>query len=285
MTLAIAVTAVGLAGALLAERAGARAAMWLTKPVASAGFLLAAWLAGAEGSDYGRLILAGLVLSWLGDVLLIPRARAWFLAGLGAFLLAHVVYAVAFALRGVSPRATAVACVPIVVVGVLVLRWLRPHVPRRMRAPVVAYVVAISTMVALAIGTFAARGDLRVLAGAILFWISDLFVARNRFVSPGLENRVMGLPPYYAAQLLLAASCSFRGEPSSPRLGLAPARPPLSPASMTPSGSLRRSVVALEAPAQKRRGPSGKLDGGRRLARPEPRGRRHPPPPTPVTAP
>ncbi len=206
MTLAIAITAVGLAGALLAERAGARAAMWATKPVASAGFLLAAWLSGAATSDYGRLILAGLVLSWLGDVLLIPKARAWFLAGLGAFLLAHVAYAAAFAQRGVSPRTVALAWVPIVLVGVVVLRWLRPHVPRKMQAPVVAYVIAISAMVALAAGTFAARADWRVLAGALLFWISDLFVARNRFVSPGLENRVIGLPPYYAAQLLLAAT-------------------------------------------------------------------------------
>ncbi len=206
MTLALALTAVGLAGALLAEKAGARAVLWATKPVASAGFLVAAWLAGASSSDYGRLILVGLVCSWLGDVLLIPRARAWFLAGLGAFLLAHVVYAAAFALRGVSPPAVLAAWVPIVILGVLVLRWLRPHVPRKMQAPVVAYVVAISTMVALAVGTFAARGDWRVIAGAFLFWISDLFVARNRFVSPGLENRVIGLPPYYAAQLLLAAT-------------------------------------------------------------------------------
>ena len=45
-----------------------------------------------------------------------------------------------------------------------------------------------------------------VLAGAVLFFLSDLGVARDRFVSPGVWNRAVGLPLYYGAQLLLAAS-------------------------------------------------------------------------------
>jgi len=33
-------------------------------------------------------------------------------------------------------------------------------------------------------------------------------VARNRFVKPGAINRVIGLPLYYTAQLVLAGSLS-----------------------------------------------------------------------------
>ena len=45
-----------------------------------------------------------------------------------------------------------------------------------------------------------------VAAGALAFVASDLFVARDRFVSPAFANRLLGLPLYYAAQMLLAAT-------------------------------------------------------------------------------
>jgi uncharacterized membrane protein YhhN len=45
-----------------------------------------------------------------------------------------------------------------------------------------------------------------VAAGALLFAASDLAVARDRFVRPALRNKLWGLPAYFAAQLLLAAS-------------------------------------------------------------------------------
>ena len=35
-----------------------------------------------------------------------------------------------------------------------------------------------------------------------MFFLSDLCVARDRFVSPGWENRAVGLPLYFGAQLL-----------------------------------------------------------------------------------
>jgi uncharacterized membrane protein YhhN len=41
----------------------------------------------------------------------------------------------------------------------------------------------------------------------VVFWvISDLSVARNAFVSKGPENAVLGLPLYYAAQLIIASN-------------------------------------------------------------------------------
>jgi uncharacterized membrane protein YhhN len=43
-------------------------------------------------------------------------------------------------------------------------------------------------------------------AGAALFYLSDLAVARQRFVAPGFENKLIGLPLYYAGQLLLASA-------------------------------------------------------------------------------
>jgi len=51
-----------------------------------------------------------------------------------------------------------------------------------------------------------AIGAIALLAGAALFFVSDLAVARDRFVAPGFANRLWGLPAYYAGQLLIAWS-------------------------------------------------------------------------------
>ena len=191
---------------LLAEQRGSLRGKWLTKPVASAGFLWLALAQGAMHSAYGRAVLVALLLSFLGDVLLIPKDKRIFLAGLVSFLLGHVAFGAAFLLRGVAPPPALIAAA-LLAPGVLwVALWLRPHLKGAMRIAVAAYVLVISAMVALAAGTFGHTFDPRILVGAILFFLSDLFVARNRFVAPGFINRLLGLPPYYAAQLLLAAS-------------------------------------------------------------------------------
>jgi len=40
----------------------------------------------------------------------------------------------------------------------------------------------------------------------VSFYISDLFVARDRFFKTEFSNRLLGLPLYYAGQFLLAFS-------------------------------------------------------------------------------
>ena len=162
--------------------------------------------AGAAGSLYGRAVLAALVLSWIGDVLLMSARSAVFLAGLGAFLLAHVAFGAAFCLRGEAWPWTAGALALLILPAAIVSRWLRPHLPAEMRVPVHAYIAVITAMLALAVGTAAAGSPALILVGALAFYLSDLSVANDRFVRPGFLNRLWGLPLYYAAQLCLAAS-------------------------------------------------------------------------------
>jgi uncharacterized membrane protein YhhN len=80
-----------------------------------------------------------------------------------------------------------------------------------MRKPVAAYILVISAMVggALAVGCaeeVPRSGQVYVLIGAIAFYLSDLCVARDQFVSEVFVNRLIGLPLYYFAQFLLALS-------------------------------------------------------------------------------
>jgi uncharacterized membrane protein YhhN len=208
---AVAVTALGVAALLAAERRGLRAGVWIAKPLASTGFVAFAWLAGAGGTGYGRAILAALVLCWLGDVLLIPKgARGAFGAGLASFLAGHAVYAGAFASGPFATRWALVAAAAVLPAAALALRWLRPHVPRALALPVVAYVAVISAMVVAAAGATGGTRELAILSGAVAFFVSDLAVARERFVASTFWNKAWGLPLYYGAQLLLASSVASR---------------------------------------------------------------------------
>jgi uncharacterized membrane protein YhhN len=196
------------------ERRGDRFGQAILKLMASTSFVGCALAAGATNSAFGQWVLAGLVFSWVGDACLLSRERTPFLTGLVSFLLAHLSYGGAFLALGVSRGSVLMAVVALVVVGSAVAIWLLPRVESGMRVPVLTYLVAISLMVALGYGAMSAalaRGvpapiSALLLIAPLAFYLSDLAVARDRFVSPGLVNRICGLPLYYAAQILFAVS-------------------------------------------------------------------------------
>ncbi len=202
-----------VAGLLAAEARGSRRGRILFKVLASLSFLLYALLQGPEGR-YGLLLFAGLVLGAVGDVALLAPGKRGFLVGLAAFLLGHLAYLGAFwiLLAGWPPF---FFLLPLTGAALLVLAWLLPHLEEGMAGPVVLYLVAISAMVWAAWG-IAADGDLpehlRLLVGvgATAFYVSDLAVARERFVRSSLTNKLWGLPLYYLGQFLLAATLGYR---------------------------------------------------------------------------
>jgi uncharacterized membrane protein YhhN len=199
------VTLVALALHLWSEYGERQLARAITKLTASTGFLLTAHAAGALEFDWGRWVFVGLVLSWVGDACLLGRGRGIFLGGLVAFLLGHVSYCVAFVVHGFDGTAAWIAAPLLAVVALLVDQWLRDRVGD-MRLPVRGYILVISTMLTLAIAAWREGAPHLALLGAVAFYLSDLSVARDRFVREDLVNRLWGLPLYYAAQLCLAAT-------------------------------------------------------------------------------
>jgi uncharacterized membrane protein YhhN len=206
MTPWILLTIIAVALLLHAEYRASRAGIWTWKPIASTGFVATALAGGALSTTYGTWVVAALVLSWWGDVLLIPRARTAFLLGIASFLFGHLAFAGGFLTRGVAPLSFIVTAAILVLPARQVLRWLAPHVPDELRIAVRAYVVVICTMVACAVGTYALAGGASLLTGALMFFVSDLAVARERFIDHGFVNKTWGLPLYYGGQLLLAVS-------------------------------------------------------------------------------
>ena len=180
----------------------------VAKFIASTAFVTLAIRGGALDSVYGRLVLAGLAFSWCGDMLLIGQSQKAFLAGLVAFLLAHVAYVSAFVQHGYHRGWTIGAAIPITVLAIAVWAWLAPYTPAHLSIPVRAYITVISLMVIFAFGTRGRGGSLLIVAGAVLFFLSDLSVAALRLVQTGYPTYVIGQPFYFAGQVCLALSVS-----------------------------------------------------------------------------
>jgi uncharacterized membrane protein YhhN len=202
-----------LAGLLHFEKRESTRGLLLTKPFLSALFIAAALTGPRTDPVYFGLVLAGLLFCWAGDVFLIFTAKTLFLAGLFSFLAGHILYTVAFFTRALPGMLTWFVGALAIAVSGAVFTWLRPHL-ERMLVPVVAYMVVITAMVG---GSASLMGDPAAgfpgrglaFAGALLFYISDIFVARQRFVVKQYVNRLVGLPLYYAAQFMIAFSSRF----------------------------------------------------------------------------
>ena len=177
----------------------------LFKMTASTGFIAIALSVGGLSNTYGRIVLVALVFSWAGDLLLTFASRPAFLGGLITFLLAQVAYSAAFGVLGVDAAIAVAAAIVMTNIGLFIWRWLGPNVGD-MTGPVVAYVVVITVMVVMALAAFGAGATVFIPIGAVLFYASDIAVARNQFVAPGVVNRMWGLPLYYLAQVLLAST-------------------------------------------------------------------------------
>jgi uncharacterized membrane protein YhhN len=209
--LAVAACAVFVTGLLLAERRQARVARAVCKLGASTAFVVFALSLAATASPYGALVLVALLLSWVGDALLLSSAERVFFGGLVAFLCAHVAYTVAFWTTGPPAFVFLAALAGFGAAGVVTLRWLWPHLTPGDRPPVVAYILVIVVMCAAATGSSSAVGSLVPAVGATCFLASDVSVARDRFVASSVANRLWGLPLYYFAQLLLAWTMTLPG--------------------------------------------------------------------------
>ncbi len=208
-------TLVSLAALLWVERSSLESSRRLPlravcKTLASVGFVAAGGVAAraTPADPIALAMLIGLSLSLLGDLFLLSSSRRAFLFGLFSFFVAHGAYAFAFYQRRPSPKITALAFCALLLLDVGISRWLLPHVPKKMRVPVISYIAIISIMVALAAGVASEHGSIGLVGAAIAFYLSDLSVARDRFVAPGFVNKAWGLPLYYFAQLFFAWSVS-----------------------------------------------------------------------------
>ena len=202
-----------LVGLLFFERNENQKGKLPTKTILSCLFILIALLQPHLFSEYFYILLIGLIFCLGGDVFLALPQQRMFLYGLVSFLLGHVCYVICFFyVADLNPWTWGGGAIGLAISS-LVFYWLRRHLGP-MLVPVTAYIFVITAMV---IGAFTVLGDTRlpstgrflVVFGAVSFYISDLFVARDRFLKTEFSNRLLGLPLYYTGQFLLAFSVAY----------------------------------------------------------------------------
>lgn len=180
---------------------------WLAKPAASAIFVVFGLMRADFHSAFDLWMVIGLMLGTAGDVLLIDlRTFRW---GLLTFLVGHVAFIVAFDNAQTMSTWSLTTFVPLAVTAGAAARWLWPHASS-MRGAVIAYIGVISLMAWGGIAlSFSGALPITAGIGVTLFFLSDLMVARHRFVKAAFLNRAVGLPAYYAGQMLLAMTIGW----------------------------------------------------------------------------
>jgi alkylglycerol monooxygenase len=163
---------------------------------------------GTDGT-FKVFLLAALGASLAGDVLLMLPGN-YFIAGLAAFLVAHLFYILLLQRSSAPARwfPSRIALAATLVFGAAMVIVLWPGLRGAVLAgAVAAYVVVIALMAAQAIGratVLRTRAATLVAVGACCFLLSDTLLALNRFVQPLPMVGLWVLGSYYVAQLLLA---------------------------------------------------------------------------------
>lgn len=161
--------------------------------------LLIAWVLLARGHRAPRLLLAGMVFAWLGDVALDGPGDVRFLLGIGLFLVMQVCYSLGFVGLGALGALRRRPWIPI---GAAVL-WLGLNIVLGpmlgdMRWPLAVYSAFLVTMATLSLGV-----SPRVGTGGVLFLVSDLLIGLG---AADLDVPLRGLlviATYALAQLLI----------------------------------------------------------------------------------
>ena len=162
-----------------------------------------------------RWLVAALLFSAAGDFFL---ALSWwepsFVAGLAAFLIAHLCFLVALLrlARRSTPRAAAAAVIVVACVALLIWFW-PALIAEGMTIPVVLYIAVLGAMVCTAL--MARLPSPWTALGAVCFAVSDAMIGINKFV---LGSEALAVPIWwvYAASLLLITAGFFAGRSSEP---------------------------------------------------------------------
>ena len=202
-----------LCAVLYFEKTENRTGLVSTKGCLSVLFILAALVQKDPLSPYFGFVVTGLVFCLGGDVFLaLPQKKA-FMLGLVSFLVGHVFYVIGFFSVARPSGWTWLSLLLAAMISSLIYLWLKSHLGK-MRGPVIGYMVVITVMVCaassiLGVPDLNLSGRVLAFSGAVAFYFSDVFVARDRFVKKEFINRLVGLPMYYVGQFLIAFSLGF----------------------------------------------------------------------------
>ncbi|NBY24561.1 MAG: lysoplasmalogenase [Chitinophagaceae bacterium] len=154
------------------------------------------------------VFIAAQFFSWCGDLLLMNTVTpVFFLYGLGAFLLAQLLYSFFFfrVMQKEKIKFSWLLFFPVLIYYSVLISWLAPQLGA-LKTPVVIYGAIISTMLLLALHMLympAVRSGRLFMLGALLFVASDSALAINKFSNPFPSAGLIIMITYGLAQFFL----------------------------------------------------------------------------------
>ncbi|PKB18092.1 lysoplasmalogenase [Flavobacterium sp. 5] len=175
--------------------------------------ILLATVAILENFPTKKILLIALTFSWIGDIILLfaDKGELYFIFGLVAFLISHIVYIILFSKQ---ERTRTITNKKVFFIGFLAILFyfscmisvLFPKLGP-LTIPVVVYAIVITTMLFIAFKgslEWAIPANNYILLGAILFVSSDSILAFNKFYEPITHASFYIMITYCMAQYFIA---------------------------------------------------------------------------------
>ncbi|WP_299334029.1 lysoplasmalogenase [uncultured Psychroserpens sp.] len=181
---------------------------YISKPAIVVSLLIFFWMnSNALHAKLRRLIAMALTFSLFGDLLLmfVSTSQTYFLLGLVSFLIAHVIYVIAF-LKDRNSNLKPYVFIIVLLIYASGLFYLLKDGLNDMLIPVIIYMIVILSMATSAFlrcKMVSKVSYLLVFTGAILFMLSDSILALNKFYQPLAYANVSIMLTYALAQFLI----------------------------------------------------------------------------------
>lgn len=178
--------------------------IYIFKPLTIAVILfIAIYRVYLTGSISIMLTTLAIFFSLIGDIfLMLKKEEGNFLKGLFAFFIAHVIYIIAFKLNSAQDKDSLILLAILALIGLLFYIKLAANITKDkfLKISVLLYIVAITFMLYFA----QLSNNYYLIYGAILFVISDMLLAWDRFVKQIKLGPLAIICTYFVAQYLLA---------------------------------------------------------------------------------
>ncbi|PWK26841.1 putative membrane protein YhhN [Arcicella aurantiaca] len=189
---------------IIAGTIGFREGVFFTKPLIMLSIILFYYLKAQKPLEkQDVLMLMAFTFSWLGDVFLMFSGETFFMLGLGSFLMTHLFYIYVFSRTKKDANISARIFIPILSISLFALIY--PHVNKELLIPVLVYMLAICVMAICASERKTTTESFRfVFVGAMLFVLSDSFLAIEKFAYKIPASTFLVMGTYVMAQYFIA---------------------------------------------------------------------------------
>jgi len=156
-------------------------------------------------------IVIALIMSWLGDVLLMPKGVKWFTAGGISFMISHLFFILGYLkdidFSRISPVLIILLALFFIVTVTYIFSKLKPHLPKALFYPMFLYLLINGAMNCFAIFRAVSMTSLEgfiTAVGAALFFVSDstLFFVRFDKNSP-IQSHFLVMLTYSIGEFLI----------------------------------------------------------------------------------